>query len=92
MRADPAGVVAHACRDDSPQARPAGRLGSPLRQVRARDDHHARAAGQVGGVANTGGIVDASVAVAARNRGARVFTSDPDDLRRLPHHIDVVAL
>jgi hypothetical protein len=88
----PAGVVAQAWRDGSRQARLARLLGSPLCEVLVLDDRQARAAGQICGVSDTVDIVDASVAVAARNRAARVLTSDPDDLRRLDHHIDVVAI
>jgi len=88
----PAGVVAQAWRDGSRQARLARLLGSPLCEVLDLDDHRARAAGQICGVSDTSDIVDASVAAAGRNRRARVLTSDPDDLRRLDHHIDVVAI
>jgi len=88
----PAGVVAQAWRDGSRQARLARLLGSPLCEVLALDDHQARAAGQLCGVSETSDIVDASVAVAARNRGGRVLTSDPDDLRRLDRHITIVSI
>jgi predicted nucleic acid-binding protein len=88
----PAGVVAQAWRDGGRQTRLARLLGSPLCEVLALDDRQARAAGQICGVAETSDVVDASVAVAARDRGARVLTSDPDDLRRLDHHLDVVAI
>ncbi|MHB1785423.1 MAG: PIN domain-containing protein [Acidimicrobiales bacterium] len=88
----PAGVVAQAWRDGGRQARLARLLGSPLCEVLALDDRLARAAGQVCGVAETNDVIDASVAIAARDRGARVLTSDPDDLRRLDHHLDVVAI
>jgi predicted nucleic acid-binding protein len=88
----PAGVVAQAWSDGSRQARLARLLGSPLCEVLALDDHQARAAGQLCGVSETSDIVDASVAVAARNRGGRVLTSDPDDLRRLDRHITIVSI
>ena len=88
----PAGVVAQAWRDGSRQARLARLLGSPLCEVLALDDHQARAAGQLCGVSETNDIVDASVAVAARNLGGRVLTSDPDDLRRLDRHITIVSI
>ncbi len=88
----PAGVVAQTWRDGSRQARLARLLGSPLCEVLPLDDRQARAAGQICGLSHTSDIVDASVAVAARNRGARILTSDPDDLRRLDRHIDVVAI
>ena len=88
----PAGVVAQAWRDGSRQARLARLLGSPLSEVLALDDHQARAAGQLCGVSETNDIVDASVAVAARNLGGRVLTSDPDDLRRVDRHITIVSI
>jgi hypothetical protein len=37
-------------------------------------------------------LVDASMALAARERSARVITSDPDVLRNLDPHPDVVAV
>jgi predicted nucleic acid-binding protein len=88
----PAGVVAQAWRDGSRQARLARLLGSPLCEVLALDDHQARAAGQLCGVAATTDVIDASVAIAARDHGARVITSDPDDLWRLDKRLDVVAI
>jgi predicted nucleic acid-binding protein len=88
----PAGVVAQAWRDGRRQTRLARLLGSPLCEVLVLDDRQARAAGQVCGVAETTDVVDASVAVAARDRGARVLTSDPDDLRRLDSHLDIVTV
>jgi predicted nucleic acid-binding protein len=88
----PAGVVAQAWRDGSRQARLARLLGSPLCEVLVLDDHQARAAGQICGVASTADVIDASVAVAARDRGATVLTSDPDDLRRLDHRLDIVTI
>ncbi len=56
------------------------------------DDRLARASGQLCGVANTADVVDASVAITGRDRGARVITSDPDDLRRLVHQLDIVTI
>jgi hypothetical protein len=88
----PAGVVAQAWRDGSRQTRLARLLGSALCEVLVLDDRQARAAGQICGVAATTDVVDASVAVAARDHGARVLTSAPDDLRRLDHRLDVVAI
>lgn len=88
----PAGVVAQTWRDGTRQTRLARLLGSPLCEVIVLDDRQARASGQLCGVANSTDIVDASVAIAARDRGARVLTSDPDDLRRLDHHLDIVTI
>ena len=88
----PAGVVAQAWRDGSRQRRLARLLGSPLCEVLVLDDRRARAAGQLCGVANTAEVVDASVALAARERSARVITSDPGDLQSLDPHLDIVAI
>jgi len=88
----PAGVVAQTWRDGTRQTRLARLLGSPLCEVIVLDDRQARASGQLCGVANSTDIVDASVAIAARDRGARVITSDPDDLLRLDHHLDIVTV
>lgn len=88
----PAGVVAQAWRDGTRQTRLSRLLGSPLCEVVTLDDRQARAAGQLCGVAGTSDVVGASVVEAARERGARVITSDPDDLRKLDRHIDVVAV
>jgi predicted nucleic acid-binding protein len=88
----PAGVVAQAWRDGGRQTRLARLLGSPRCEVLVLDDLQARAAGQVCGVAKTADVVDASVAVAARDHGAMVLTSDPDDLRRLDSRLDVVTV
>ena len=88
----PAGVVAQAWRDGGRQTRLARLLGSPLCEVVSLDDHQARAAGQLCGVAVTSDVIDASVVVVARRRGARVITSDPDDLRQLDPRLEVVAI
>lgn len=88
----PAGVVAQAWRDGRRQARLARLLGSPLCDVLVLDDHRARAAGQLCGVAGTSDVVDASVVVVARETGAKVITSDPDDLKRLDNHLDVITI
>ncbi|HEX6394358.1 MAG TPA: PIN domain-containing protein [Acidimicrobiales bacterium] len=88
----PAGVVGQAWRDGARQARLARLLGSPLCEIVALDDRRAREAGQLCGVAQTSDVIDASVVVVARERDARVITSDPDDLRQLDRHIDLVAI
>ena len=88
----PSGVVAQAWRDGSRQARLARLLGSHLCQVLVLDDRQARAAGQLCGLADTTDVIAASVAVAARDLGARVLTSDPDDLRRLDRRLELIAI
>ena len=88
----PSGVVAPAGRDGSRQARLARLLGSHLCLVLVLDDRQARAAGQLCGLADTTDVIAASVAVAARDLGARVLTSDPDDLRRLDRRLELIAI
>ena len=88
----PSGVVAQAWRDGSRQARLARLLGSHLCEVLVLDDRQARAAGQLCGLADTTDVIDASVAAAARDLGARVLTSDPDDLRRLDRRLELIAI
>ena len=88
----PAGVVAQAWRDGALQARLARLLGSTLCDVVVLDDYGARATGQLCRATNTTDIVDSSVVVAARERNVRIITSDPDDLRRMDRHLDLVAI
>jgi predicted nucleic acid-binding protein len=88
----PAGVVAQAWRNGARQARLVRLLGSPICEVIVLDDRRARAAGQLCGVAGTSDVVDASVAVAARERALRIITSDADDLRLLDNRLDLVSV
>jgi hypothetical protein len=88
----PAGVVAQAWRDGGRQTRLARLLGSALCEVVVLDDYGARAAGQLCGATNTPDVIDSSIVVVARDRGVRIITSDPDDLRRLDPRIDLGAI
>ena len=88
----PAGVVGQVWRDGARQVRLVRFLGSPVCQVVALDDNAARAAGQLCSVSGTSDVIDASIAVLARQRALRVVTSDPDDLRRLDPRLDVVTV
>jgi hypothetical protein len=88
----PAGVVAQAWRDGRRQVRLARLLGSPLCEVVALDDRTARSTGQLCGASRISDIVDASVAVTARQRRLRIITSDPSDIRRLDSRLDVVPV
>ncbi len=88
----PAGVVAQAWRDGRRQVRLARLLGSPVSHIVALDDRTARAVGQLCAVSGTTDIVDASVALAARERSMRVITSDADNIRRVDGGLDVVPL
>jgi hypothetical protein len=88
----PAGVVGQVWRDGARQVRLVRLLGSPVCHVVALDDALARAAGQLCGASNTADVIDASVVVVARQRGLRVVTSDPADLRQLDPRLDIVAV
>lgn len=88
----PAGVVGQVWRDGTHQVRLVRLLGSPVCHVVALDDTAARAAGQLCGASGTSDVIDASVVVVARQRGLRVLSSDPNDLRRLDPRLDVVTV
>lgn len=88
----PAGVVAQVWRDGRRQVRLARLLGSPDVEVEALDDQRARAAGQLCGVARSADVIDASVVLCARQRGHRVVTSDPSDIRRLDAKLPVILV
>ena len=88
----PAGVVAQAWRDGRTQVRLARLLGSPACEIVPLDDLAARAVGQLCGTTRTGDITDASVAITARQRGLRVITSDPNDIRRVDSRLDIVPI
>lgn len=88
----PAGVVGQAWRDGRRQARLARLLGSPDVEVEALDDERARAAGQLCGIARHGDVIDASVVICARQRGHRVVTSDPSDIRRLDAKLPIIVV
>ncbi len=88
----PAGVVGQVWRDGRKQVRLARLLGSSSCTVVPLDDHAARAAGQMCGVAGTAEVVDASVVLCAREHGTLVATSDPDDLRRLDPQVRLVEI
>ena len=88
----PAGVVGQVWRDGARHVRLVRLLGSPVCQVVALDDTAARAAGQLCGASDTSDVIDASVVVLARQRGLRVVSSDPNDLRRLDPRVDVVSV
>ena len=88
----PAGVVAQAWRDGRTQVRLARLLGSPACEIVPLDDLAARAVGQLCGATGTDDITDASVAIAARQRGFRVITTDPNDIRRIDNRLEVVPI
>lgn len=88
----PAGVVAQVWRDGSRQVRVVRLLASAIIEVVVLDDPTARAVGQLCGVAGSADVVDASVVFCARQRGHKVVTSDPDDLRLIDGQIELVPI
>jgi hypothetical protein len=88
----PSAAVAQVWRDGRKQVRLARLLASPLVEVEALTDQRARAAGQLCGVTGTRDIVDAAVALCARQRGGRVITSDPENLQRLDPTLQVIRV
>src|SRR3990172_13277031 len=73
-----AGVVGQVWRDGRRQARLARLLGSDEVEVVPLDDSGAREAGQLCGARGTADVIDASLVLLARRRGARRVTGDPD--------------
>ncbi|MHB8313146.1 MAG: PIN domain-containing protein [Candidatus Dormibacteria bacterium] len=85
----PACALAQAWRDGRRQVRLARLLGSRACEIAPLDGPLARAAGQLCGVSSTADVVDASIAVVARQRQLPVVTSDPGDLRRLDGKLEL---
>jgi predicted nucleic acid-binding protein len=79
----PSGVLGQAWRDGRVQVTLARFLRSEEVEIIPLDEQLARACGELCGAANTSDIIDASVAIVARERRDPIITSDPNDLRRL---------
>lgn len=92
MIAVPSGVVAQAWRGGARQARIAALLNDPRVEVTALDDLTARAVGITCGRTGTSDIVDAHVALVARQRSHAVVTTDPDNVARLDPSLHIIAL
>lgn len=90
----PAAVVAEVWRDGARQARIAKLLAATETEVVVLNEHRARAAGVLLGLAGADAVVDASVVVCARERGRDipVVTSDPVDLGKLDGSLTIVAI
>lgn len=88
----PATVLAQAIRRPEGQARLIRLIRQPTTDVVPLDRVDATHIGRLLAVSGTADIADAHVVVCARRAAQRVITSDPDDLRRLDPHLDVVAL
>lgn len=87
----PAGVLAQAWGGGARQARIARLLRSPVTVVVPLGRRAALHAGTLCAAAGTADVVDASVAVCARERGQTVVTTDPDHLRALDPTLVLVA-
>ena len=88
----PAGVVGQVWRDGRRQANLSRLLGSDSCDIVVLDDHGARAAGQLLGVADGNDVIDGTVVLCARSRGHRIATTDPDDMHRLDPHAELVIM
>jgi hypothetical protein len=86
----PAGVVAQSWRGNGRQARLSRLLRSAAAEVVPLDDPTARSVGVLCGESGSSDIVDVSVVVCARQRGHRVVSGDPDDLRAIDPSLVVV--
>src|SRR5579875_246500 len=87
----PAGVVGQVWRDGRRQGRLVRLLGSGAVEVVVLDDLGARGAGQLCGVAGTSDVIDATVVLCAGSRRRRIVTSDPEDLRALDPHLNIMT-
>ena len=87
----PAGALAQAWRNPMRQVRLARVMSSEDIVIHPLDAATARAAGQLCAATATKDVIDASVVIVARMVDGVTVTSDPDDLRRLDHRIDLVS-
>lgn len=88
----PAGALAQVWRDGARQARLAALISASTTRVEALTEALAKAAGQLCGLRGTADVVDASVALAARQTGGVVVTADAEDLLRLDPRLTIVAI
>jgi predicted nucleic acid-binding protein len=88
----PAGALAQAWRADPRQHDLHALLSAKDVDVVPLDMKAALAAGGLCAKATTDDVIDASVALCARERGAAVVTSDPDDIRTLAPELVVIAI
>lgn len=88
----PATVLAQVWRDGARQARLATLVKSRSVEIVVLDAAGAKASGRLCGLAGTADIVDASVVLAARVRGDRVVTSDPEDIAAIDPGLELLVL
>ena len=79
----PSGVVGQVWRDGRVQVTLARFLRIDEVEIIPLDEQLARACGELCGATDTADVIDASVVILARERGDRIVTSDPHDLRQL---------
>ena len=88
----PSGVVGQAWRDGRVQVTLARFLRIDGVEIIPLDEQLTRACGELCGATNSSDIIDASVVILARERGDRILTSDPQDLRRLDPTCPIIAI
>lgn len=88
----PAGVLAQVWSGDASQAPLHRLLKRSTTEVPVLDRLLAEAVGRLCKRSGTRDVVDASVVIAARQAGAAVVTSDPDDLKRLDPALPIEAV
>jgi predicted nucleic acid-binding protein len=88
----PASALAQAIRRSDRQVRLARLIRQPQTDVVALDRVDATNIGRLLAISGTADIADAHVVICARRSGQQVVTTNPDDLRRLDPHLDVVTI
>lgn len=88
----PASALAQAVRRPERQARLARLLRQPTTEVVPLDRVDATAVGRLLAATGTSDVVDAHVVICAARAGQRVITSDPEDLRRLAPHLELIVV
>ena len=88
----PAGVVGQAWRDGRVQVTLARFLRSEEVEIIPLDEELARSCGELCGASRTTDIIDASVVILARDRRDAIFTSDPNDLKRLDPAAQIISV
>ena len=88
----PSGVLGQVWRDGRIQVTLARFLRIDEVEIIPLDGQLARACGELCGATGTADVIDASVVILARQRGDRIVTSDPRDLRRLDPTCIIIPL
>lgn len=88
----PATALAQVVRDPRRQARLARLARHPMTAVASLEREAAIDVGRLLAASRTADITDAHVVLCARRAGQRVVTSDPDNLRALDQHLQVIAV